>query len=155
MSLRLYPDSLWRDFRKHLKSDFYQILIILHRIAIDFLKTLCYNIYRKRKFLPCSGNYSFYNPTHNPREFGSVCGLQTSRTAEEGSEKHKGVYPPASCGFYALYDGKADFFTQNTVLINKISRKRYYIAFGILFLWFCFDHKSFNQTFLTVDVSLI
>ena len=32
--------------------------------------------------------------------------------ADEGSEKHKGVYPPASCGFYALYDGKADFFTQ-------------------------------------------
>lgn len=31
--------------------------------------------------------------------------------AEEGSEKHSGVYPPASCGFYALYDGKADFFT--------------------------------------------
>ncbi len=30
--------------------------------------------------------------------------------ADEGSEKHKGVYPPASCGFYALYDGKADFF---------------------------------------------
>ena len=30
--------------------------------------------------------------------------------ADEGSVKGVGVYPPASCGFYALYDGKADFF---------------------------------------------
>lgn len=73
---------------------------------------LCAIIYiAKEKLLPCSGNYSFYNPTHNLREFDSVCGLQTSRPAEEGSEKHKGVYPPASCGFYALYDGKADLYS--------------------------------------------
>jgi len=32
--------------------------------------------------------------------------------ADEGSVKQSGVYPPASCGFYALYDGKADIFSQ-------------------------------------------
>ena len=39
--------------------------------------------------------------------------------ADEGSEKHKGVYPPASCGFYALYDGKADFFTKMQINLPK------------------------------------
>ena len=29
---------------------FYQFLIILHRNAIDFLKIMCYNIYRKENF---------------------------------------------------------------------------------------------------------
>lgn len=39
-----------------------------------------------------------------------MCGLQTSRNADEGSENHSGVYPPALCGFYSLYERQGGFF---------------------------------------------
>ena len=29
--------------------------------------------------------------------------------ADEGSEKHSGVYPPAECGFYSLYKRQGGF----------------------------------------------
>lgn len=81
----------------------------------------CAIILTDKDILPCSGKYSFYNPTHLIREFSSGCGLQTSRFPDEGSEKQSGVYPPASCGFYTLYDGKAVYFLS--------SAKRLYAVF--------------------------
>lgn len=81
----------------------------------------CAIILTDKDILPCSGKYSFYNPTHLIREFSSGCGLQTSRFPDEGSEKQSGVYPPASCGFYTLYDGKAVYFLS--------SAKRHFAVF--------------------------
>ena len=118
---------------------------------------LCVIIYTaKENILPCSVYYSSFDPTHFSREFSSVCGLQTSRPAEEGSEKHKGVYPPASCGFYALYDGKADFFTQKSFLINKYPESDGISLSGLFFTVLLRSHDLRQGSFgsqCSVDLS--
>jgi len=48
--------------------------------------------------------------------------------AEEGGEKQEGVYPPASCGFYALYDGKAVYFITKSCITSVVQ------------LFFCYTH---------------
>lgn len=89
--------------------------------------------------------YSFYNPTLLTRESVSDCGLQTSRFADEGSEKHSGAYPPASCGFYALYERQGGFFmffdfkllfTQK-LFLKVIVLKKSVLLFGIIPLLLC------------------
>ena len=60
-----------------------------------------------------------------------------------------GVYPPASCGFYALYDGKADYFF---ILGNKKTGMHIPV---FCYLWFSFNCPALFQTCLTVNVSLI
>ncbi len=107
----------------------------------------CGIIYTEKeiKFLPCSIYYSFYNPTLLIREFSSVCGLQTSRFADEGSEKHSGVYPPASCGFYSLYERQGGFFIffdfkllcMQKLFLKVIILKKFTLLFVIILLLLC------------------
>ena len=97
--------------------------------------------------------YSSFDPTHFLRESVSVCGLQTSRPAEEGSEKHSGAYPPAECGFHSLYDGKADFYafkhTPDYFVQKNQPRKA---GFS---LWFSADSFPLFKTCLTVKIPLV
>ncbi len=123
----------------------------------------CGIIYTEKeiKFLPCSIYYSFYNPTLLIREFSSVCGLQTSRYADEGSENHSGVYPPASCGFYSLYERQGGFFIfsdlkllcMQKLFLKVIVLKRFTLlsAFIPLFLWSCTDKSPVTRDIFSMD----
>ena len=92
-----------------------------------------------------------------------MCGLQTSRFADEGSENHSGVYPPASCGFYALYERQGGFlyFLDFKLLLTQklflkvIILKRLILLLGIIpmLLWGCnnYDNNSHSRDIFAMD----
>ncbi len=72
---------------------------------------MCYNTYRKDKQNFCLVRLSivFIIQHINIGNTAPFVDCRPPIFMDEGSVKHSGVYPPASCGFYTLYDGKADF----------------------------------------------
>lgn len=90
-----------------------------------------------------------------------MCGLQTSRYADEGSENHSGVYPPALCGFYSLYERQGGFFifsdfkllcTQK-LFLKVIILKRFTLLFTVipLLLWGCVDETPKSCDIFAMD----
>ncbi len=71
----------------------------IHKKLLIFLSYCVIISIGQNNILPCSSNYSFYNPTHLIREFSSVCGLQTSRFRKKGARSIRAFTHLLRAGF--------------------------------------------------------